>query len=239
MTEPVRDYIRALSTTDEASYSEGLRRHMLGVYNYMIGGLVLTGGTALLVASIPALYVPLFSTPLKWVVMLAPLAFVMALSLSVERLSAAAAQTLFWLFSAVMGVSLASIFLVFTGTSIARTFFVAAAAFGALSLYGYTTKRDLSGLGGFLFMGLIGVVVASLVNLFLRSDAVQLIVSVVGVLVFTGLTAFDTQRIKLQYREHAGYEPDAKLTVFNALALYLNFINLFQLLLNLFGQRDE
>ena len=222
-----------------AAFDAGLRRHMLAVYNFMGLGLVLTGAVALGVAAVPALYVPLFTTPLKWVVMLAPLAFVMILSFRIEKMSAATAQAAFWAFCAVMGLSMASIFLTFTGVSIARTFFITAAAFGALSLYGYATKRDLTKLGGFLFMGLIGVVLASVVNIFLQSSGLQFIVSIVGVLVFTGLTAFDTQRIKLQYAEHAGHEPDRKLAVFNALSLYLNFINIFQLLLNLTGEREQ
>ncbi len=221
-----------------AVFDEGLRRHMLKVYNLMGLGLVLTGAVAMGVAATPAIYVPLFTTPLKWVVMLAPLAFVMLLSFRIEKMSGATAQAAFWAFCGVMGLSMASIFLTFTGVSIARTFFISAAAFGALSLFGYTTKRDLTKLGGFLFMGLIGVVLASVVNLFLQSSGMQFIISIVGVLVFTGLTAFDTQRIKLQYAEHAGHEPDLKLAVFNALSLYLNFINLFQLLLNLTGDRE-
>jgi len=149
------------------------------------------------------------------------------------------AQTLFWAFCALMGLSLASVFLVFTGTSIARTFFIAAAMFGATSLYGYTTRRDLSQWGSFLFMGLIGVVIASLVNLFVGSSALQFAISIIGVLVFTGLTAYDTQGIKEQYAESFGQETNTKLAVFGALSLYLNFVNIFQLLLSLTGQREE
>jgi FtsH-binding integral membrane protein len=225
--------------TDRALFDEGLRRHMLAVYNYMGLGLVITGLVAFIVGTTPALYVPIFSTPLKWVVMLAPLAFVFFFSFRIQAMSAASAQALFWVFCAVMGLSLASIFLVFTGVSIARTFFIAAAMFGATSLYGYTTKRDLSQFGSFLIMGLIGVVIASLVNIFLASSALQFAISVIGVLVFTGLTAWDTQRIKEEYADHYDSESRQKLAVFGALSLYLNFINIFQLLLNFTGQREE
>jgi uncharacterized protein len=225
--------------TDRALFDEGLRRHMLAVYNYMGLGLVITGLVAFIVGTTPALYVPIFSTPLKWVVMLAPLAFVFFFSFRIQAMSAASAQALFWVFCAVMGLSLASIFLVFTGVSIARTFFIAAAMFGATSLYGYTTKRDLSQFGSFLIMGLIGVVIASLVNIFLASSALQFAISVIGVLVFTGLTAWDTQRIKEEYADHYDSESRQKLAVFGALSLYLTFINIFQLLLNFTGQREE
>ena len=224
---------------DRTLVDEGLRRHMLRVYNYMGLGLVVTGLVAYAVGTTPALYVPIFSTPLKWVVMLAPLAFVLFFSFRMQTISAAGAQGMFWAFCAVMGLSMASIFLVFTGTSIARTFFIAAAMFGATSLYGYTTKRDLSQFGSFLIMGLIGVVIASLVNLFLASSTLQFVVSVVGILVFVGLTAWDTQSIKEQYAENFDAESQQKLAVFGAFSLYLNFINIFQLLLNFTGQREE
>lgn len=226
------------ASVDQAVYDEGLRRHMLRVYNYMALGLVLTGAVAFIVGTTPALYVPIFSTPLKWVVMLAPLAFVLFFSFRMQSMSGSAAQTMFWAFCAVMGLSMASIFLVFTGTSIARTFFIAATMFGATSLYGYTTKRDLSQFGSFLIMGLIGVVIASLVNIFLGSTMLQFIVSVVGILVFVGLTAWDTQSIKEQYADHFDAESQQKLAVFGAFSLYLNFVNIFQLLLNFTGERE-
>jgi len=221
-----------------AAIDEGLRAHMLRVYNYMGLGLVVTGVVAMLVASTPALYVPIFSTPLKWVVMLAPLAFVLFFSFRIESMSSSTAQTLFWAFCAVMGLSLASVFLVFTGVSIARTFFITAAMFGATSLYGYTTKRDLSGFGGFLMMGLIGVIIASIVNIFLGSSALQFAISVIGVLVFVGLTAWDTQNIRQQYLDYSDEEVRSKLAVFGALSLYLNFVNIFQLLLSFTGERE-
>ncbi len=191
----------ATGHTEAVLFDEGLRQHMLRIYNYMALGLVVTGVVAFVVGNTPALYVPIFSSPLKWVVMLAPLAFVLFFSFRMDAISASTAQTLFWAFCAVMGLSMASVFLVFTGASIARTFFIAGAMFGGMSLYGYTTKRDLSKFGSLLIMGLIGVVIASVVNLFLASSALQFAVSVIGIFVFVGLTAWDTQRIKEEYAE--------------------------------------
>lgn len=222
-----------------AQYDEGLRQHMLRVYNIMGLGLALTGAVAFATANTPALFNLIFGTPLQWVVMLAPLGFVMFISFRADSMSAARTQTLFWAFATLMGLSIASVFHIYTGQSVARAFFSAAALFGAMSLYGYTTKRDLSGWGSFLFMGLIGVIIAALVNLFLQSSALQFAVSVIGVLVFTGLTAYDTQRIKTLYDEGAGTEAMSKLAVMGALSLYLSFINLFMLLLSLFGGQQE
>ncbi|MEH6772908.1 MAG: Bax inhibitor-1/YccA family protein [Cereibacter changlensis] len=233
---PARD--RYQTAGADYGLDEGLRAHMLRIYNYMGIGLAVTGIVAMLVAATPALYVPIFSTPLKWVVMLAPLGFVMFLSFRIERISGATAQLLFWLFCGLMGLSLASIFLVFTGASIGRAFFGAAAMFAAFSLYGYTTKRDLTQFGSFLMMGLIGVVIASVINIFLGSSALQFAISIIGILVFVGLTAWDTQSIKLQYAEHHDGETRQKLAVMGALSLYLNFINIFQLLLSLTGERE-
>ncbi|TIU86278.1 MAG: Bax inhibitor-1/YccA family protein [Mesorhizobium sp.] len=238
MNSPNLGYRMGTGVQAGAVYDEGLRKHMLRVYNYMGLGLVVTGLVAFFVASTPALYVPIFSSPLKWVVMLAPLAFVMLFSFKMQTMSAASAQTMFWAFCAVMGLSLASVFLVFTSTSIARTFFVAATMFGATSLYGYTTRRDLTQFSSFLIMGLIGVVIASLVNLFLGSTALQFAISVIGIAVFVGLTAWDTQTIKEQYAENFDAESQQKLAVFGAFSLYLNFINIFQLLLNFTGERE-
>ncbi len=221
-----------------AVFDEGLRQHMLRVYNYMGLGLVVTGLVAFMISSTPALYVPIFSSPLKYVVMLAPLAFVLLFSFKMQTMSASSAQAMFWAFCAVMGLSLASVFLVFTGTSIARTFFIAATMFGATSLYGYTTKRDLTQFSSFLIMGLIGVVIASIVNIFLGSTALQFAISVIGIAVFIGLTAWDTQTIKEQYAENFDAESRQKLAVFGAFSLYLNFINIFQLLLNFTGERE-
>ncbi|CDX30958.1 MULTISPECIES: Bax inhibitor-1/YccA family protein [unclassified Mesorhizobium] len=238
MNSPNLGYRMGTGVQAGAVYDEGLRKHMLRVYNYMGLGLVVTGLVAFFVASTPALYVPIFSSPLKWVVMLAPLAFVMLFSFKMQTMSASGAQAMFWAFCAVMGLSLASVFLVFTSTSIARTFFIAATMFGATSLYGYTTRRDLTQFSSFLIMGLIGVVIASLVNLFLGSTALQFAISVIGIAVFVGLTAWDTQTIKEQYAENFDAESQQKLAVFGAFSLYLNFINIFQLLLNFTGERE-
>jgi uncharacterized protein len=220
-------------------FDQGLRRHMLGIYNHMGLGLAITGLVALVVAVTPEINQPIFGTPLKWLAIFAPLGFVLFLSFRIERMTTAAARTAFYAFSAVMGISLASIFLVYTGTSIARTFFIAASMFLGMSLWGYTTKRDLTRWTVFLFMGLIGVVSASIVNLFLGSSTLQLVVSLVGVLVFTGLTAWDTQRAKADYIAFALTPHADKLAVMGALSLYLNLVNLFQLLLAFFGQRQE
>ncbi len=239
MNTPFQSGMKTARSRTAAVFDEGLRQHMLRVYNYMGLGLVLTGIVAFVVGSTPALYVPIFSTPLKWVVMLAPLAFVLVFSFRMQSMSATGAQMMFWAFCAVMGLSLASVFLVFTGTSIARTFFIAATMFGATSLYGYTTKRDLSQFSSFLIMGLIGVVIASVVNIFLGSTALQFAISVIGIFVFVGLTAWDTQTIKEQYAENFDAESRQKLAVFGAFSLYLNFINIFQLLLTFTGQREE
>ncbi|GAB4130983.1 MAG: Bax inhibitor-1/YccA family protein [Rhodothalassiaceae bacterium] len=229
---------------------EGLRAFMLNVYNYMTGGVLLTGIMAMLVYRVPALQELFYQTAvtpsgmtmvagmtgLGWIVTIAPLAFVLVMSFGINRLSAGAAQALFWAFAAVMGLSLSSIFFVYTGASIARTFFVAAAAFGALSLYGYTTKRSLSGFGTFLFMGLIGLLIAMIVNIFLKSTMMDLVISAVGVLIFAGLTAYDTQRLKALYFDVAGQgEAAAKVAIMGALNLYLDFINLFLFLLRFMG----
>lgn len=222
---------------EAAQIDVGLRQHMLRVYNYMASGVALTGIIAYAVASSPAMMQTIFGTPLSWVVMLAPLAFVLVLSFGIHKLSLFATQALFWLFAGTMGLSLASIFVIYTGESIARVFFITAASFGALSLYGYTTKRSLSGIGSFLIMGLFGIIIASLVNLFLKSSGLQFAISVIGVLVFAGLTAYDTQKIKEMYLETDYEETAGKKAIMGALALYLDFINLMIMLLHLLGQR--
>ena len=250
---------RAAGRTDAAAVDAGLRAYMLRIYNYMSIGLAITGLAALgvymaAVTTDPAgaaakfgnvFLTPfgyaMFVSPLKWLFILAPLGMVMVISAGIDRLRPATAQMLFWVFSALMGISLSSIFLVYTHTSIVRVFFITAATFGALSLYGYTTKRDMSGIGSFLFMGLIGIVIASLVNLFLASSMLQFFVSVIGVLVFAGLTAYDTQRLKNDYiygYASQGGDVAERAAITGALSLYLNFINLFTLLLQLLGQRD-
>jgi len=252
---------RAAGRTDAAAVDAGLRAYMLRIYNYRTIGLAITGLVALgvfmaatttdpSVAAFPqkigGFYLTnfgyaMFVTPLRWVFMLAPLAMVFVISFGIQRLAPATAQLLFWAFSALMGVSLSSIFLIYTHSSIVQVFFITAAAFGALSLYGYTTRRDMTGIGSFLIMGLFGVIIASLVNLFLASSALQFIISIAGVLVFAGLTAWDTQRLKNEYiygYASAGGDVAERAAITGALSLYLNFINLFTLLLQLLGQRD-
>lgn len=221
-----------------AVLDQGLRSHMLRVFNYMASGVLLSGIVAYAVAN-SSLAPVIFGTPLKWVVMLAPLAFIMVLSFGINRLSFFSAQALYWAFAAVMGASLASILLVYTGASVARVFFITAAMFAGTSLYGYTTKADLSKFGSFLVMGVIGLLIASVVNIFLASSALQFAISVIGVLVFTALTAYDTQRIKEEYYEGHDQETTSKMALMGALNLYLNFINIFSFLMQLMGQRDE
>ena len=228
--------------TRSAAYDAGLRSYMLSVYNYMASGVLLTGIVALLFASggRDSLAAQVFMTPgiLKYIVIFSPLAFVLVLNFGINRLSTGAAQAIFFAFAAVMGVSMSTIFLVYTGTSIAITFFATAVAFLSLSLYGYTTKRDLSGMGTFLIMGVVGLIVASLLNLFFKSPAMAMVISAVGVLLFAGLTAYDTQRIKSMYAYVAGTDMMGKTVIMGALSLYLDFINMFKFLLSFMGQRD-
>ncbi|WP_099867178.1 Bax inhibitor-1/YccA family protein [Pararhizobium haloflavum] len=231
-----------VGTQAGAEIDQGLRDYMLRVYNLMALGLAITGlaayGTFALAASNPAVAQLLYASPLRWVVMLAPLGMVFFLSFRINKMSVSAAQTTFWVYSALMGLSLSSIFLVFTGQSIVQTFFVTAAAFGALSLYGYTTKRDLSAMGSFLFMGLIGLIIAMVVNIFLQSSALQFAISAIGVLVFAGLTAYDTQEIKSMYYEGDGREVAGRKAIMGALRLYLDFVNMFMFLLQFMGNRE-
>ena len=219
----------------------GLRDYMLRIYNYMASGLALTGIVAYVAAmgGRDSFIAQIYHTPLMWLVILAPLGLAMWLSYGINRLSAAAAQGIFWVYAGLMGLSLSTVFLVYTGASIARVFFITAGTFAAMSLYGYTTRRDLSQMGSFLFMGLIGIVIASLVNIFLASSALQFAICVIGVLVFTGLTAWDTQQIKETYYEGAGYEVAGKQAVMGALRLYLDFVNLFMMLIQLLGVRRD
>ena len=224
---------------DQAAIDAGLRQYMLSIYNYMTVALVITGLVAFGVAQSPTALHVIFGTPLKWVVMLAPLGFVFLFSARIQSMSPGTAQLVFWAFAATMGLSMASIFLVFTGTSIARVFFITAATFCAASLYGYTTRTDLSRFGAFLFMGLIGIVIAMLVNIFLASSALQFAISVIGVLLFTGLTAFDTQRLKELYADSYDRDTLGRLAIMGALQLYLDFINMFTFLLQLLGQSRD
>jgi FtsH-binding integral membrane protein len=224
----------------DAAVDAGLRSYMLSVYNYMASGVLLTGIVALLFSRWSGAEALLFGPgPMKWVIMLAPLAFVMVLSFGIHKLSTAAAQALYWVYAAVMGVSMASIFFVFTGASIAQTFFATAAAFLGLSLYGYTTKKDLSGFGTFLIMGMVGLLVAMLLNAFIfQSGTMSLVISMLGVLIFAGLTAYDTQKIKSMYFYVQGTDFAGKSVIMAALTLYLDFVNMFTFLLQLLGNRE-
>jgi FtsH-binding integral membrane protein len=220
-----------------AARDAGLRSYMLSVYNYMASGVLLTGIVALLFAT-SGLAQQVLSTPLRWVIMLAPLGFVMAMSFGLNRMKTSTLQALFWAFTVVMGLSMSSIFLVYTGTSIAQTFFAVSAAFAGLSLWGYTTKKDLSGLGTFLIMGVVGLLVAMIVNIFLQSSALAFAISGIGVLIFAGLTAYDTQKIKSMYAHVAGTDMMGKVVIMGALNLYLDFINMFTFLLSFMGNRE-
>jgi hypothetical protein len=255
-------YGRPLTRAEAAVVDEGLRAYMLRIYNYMVLGLAITGVAALGIYMISVTTDPLaafqtarplarglfltpigyalFVSPLKWAVILAPLGLVFFLSFRIQTMRATTAQITFWIYAALVGVSLGSIFLIYTHTSIVRVFFITAASFGALSLWGYTTKRDLTGMGSFLVMGLFGIIIASLVNVFLASTMMQFIISVAGVLVFAGLTAYDTQRLKSEYIYGAtDGEVMERSAIMGALSLYLDFLNLFTMLLQLMGTRDE
>ena len=238
------------SSVSEAIIDQGLRSYMLKVYNYMASGVLLTGVVALFLFKMSVVTGPngeilsltnlgnsIYNSGLAWIIMLAPLGVVFYMSFGIAKMSASKAQTVFWIFAGLMGASLSSIFLAYTGTSITRVFFITAGTFGAMSIYGYTTKRDLTKLGSFLFMGLIGIIIASLVNIFLKSSMMYFIISIIGVLVFVGLTAYDTQKIKNMYLASDRGELIGKKAVMGALTLYLDFINLFIMLLRLFGQR--
>jgi len=249
MAELDRRYGQGTAVGRSDAIDQGLRAYMLRVYNYMGSGVALTGVVAYAIFALAvqqgtggALELTAFGTLMyasafKWVLFLAPLGLVFFLSARINSMSLGAAQISFWAFAALMGASLSSIFLVYAGQSIAQVFFITAAAFGALSLWGYTTKRDISAWGSFLFMGLIGVIIAMVVNLFLQSSALQFAISVIGVLVFAGLTAYDTQQIKEMYSANDDGTVSGRKAVMGALRLYLDFINLFMMLLSLFGGR--
>ena len=223
----------------QVAFDAGLRTYMLKVYNYMASGVLLTGVVAMLFASSGLAQDIMFGGgPLKWLIILSPLAIVFAMSFGQNKFSTVTIQGMFWAFAALMGLSMSTIFLVYTGASIAQTFFATAAAFLGLSLYGYTTKKDLSGMGTFLIMGVIGLLVAMVINIFLQSTMMQLVISAIGVLIFAGLTAYDTQRIKSMYAYVAGTDMVGKTVVLSALSLYLDFINMFQFLLYFMGNQE-
>jgi FtsH-binding integral membrane protein len=237
-------------SVSEAIIDQGLRAYMLKVYNYMASGVLLTGFIALLffklsvvtgdtgeIIGLTSFGSTIYTSGLKWVLMLAPLGVVFYMSFNIAKMNVAKAQTTFWIFAALMGASLSSIFLIYTGASITRVFFITAGTFGAMSIYGYTTNRDLTKLGSFLMMGLFGIIIASIVNIFMKSSMMYFVISILGVLIFVGLTAYDTQKIKNMYLASDSGELIGKKAVMGALTLYLDFINLFIMLLRLFGQR--
>ena len=246
----ILDRAKETAHQSTAVTDEGLRAYMLKVYNYMATGILMTGIIALItfkmsvvtdssgsIVGLTQVGNAIYMSGLKWLVMLAPLGIVFYMSFGINKMSAAKAQTTFWIFAALMGLSLSSILLVYTGMSITRVFFICSATFGAMSIYGYTTKRDLTKLGSFLMMGLIGIIIASIVNIFMKSSMMYFVISILGVLIFVGLTAYDTQKIKNMYAASDTGELMGKKAVMGALTLYLDFINLFIMLLRLFGQR--
>jgi hypothetical protein len=239
---------RGTVISDQATYDAGLRAHMIRVYNYMASGLALSGIVAFGLFSSPQLAALFFEvTPrgvaglnvLGWIAILAPLGLLMLMGFRAAQMSVGAVQAIYWSVTALMGVSLSLLLFRYTGASVARTFFITAASFGALSLYGYTTKRDLTAMGKFLFMGLVGIILASLVNMFVASSGMAFIISILGVLIFSGLIAYDTQKIKEQYNDAYGTEVAEKVAIFGALSLYLDFVNLFQFLMSFLGQSRD
>ncbi|MBV8393432.1 MAG: Bax inhibitor-1/YccA family protein [Alphaproteobacteria bacterium] len=247
MTNQNFNFSRTIS--DQATYDAGLRAHMIRVYNYMASGLALSGIVAFALFSSPQLAGIFFQVApgsrvvglnvLGWIAILAPLGLLLLTSFRAAQMSVGAVQAVYWSVTGLMGVSLSLLLFQYTGASVARTFFVTAASFGALSLYGYTTKRDLSAFGKFLFMGLVGIILASLVNMFVGSHGMSFIISILGVLIFSGLIAYDTQKIKEQYDDALGSAVAEKVAIFGALSLYLDFINLFQFLMSFIGQNRE
>ena len=232
---------RKVMTQEQVRRAEidvGLRQYMLRVYNYMCAALAMTGLVAYIVSTNETMMAYIFGTPLMWVAIFAPLALVFFISFRINHMSAATAQMTFWIYACLVGLSLSILFLAYSGTSIARVFFITASAFAGLSIIGYTTKKNLSGMGSFLFMGLIGLIVAMVVNIFLGSSTLEMLISFAGVLIFAGLTVYDTQQIKLMYYEGDGGEVATKKAVMGALKLYLDFLNMFLFLLQLFGNRE-
>ena len=232
----------AAGTVGTAAFDAGLRSYMLSVYNYMLSGILLTGLVAMFFSwgglDSPAAHILIGGGPLAWIIMLAPLGFVFAMSYGAARMAPGTLQAMFWGFAVAMGLSLSTVFLRYTGTSVAQAFFATSAAFAGLSLYGYTTKRDLSAFGTFLVMGLVGLIVAMLLNVFFQSGPHALVTSIVGVLLFAGLTAYDTQRTKSVYAYVAGTEDEQRTVIMSALTLYLDFINMFLFILRMFGNRN-
>lgn len=243
---------RSTARVDSGSVDQGLRSYMLKVYNYMATGILVTGFVSLLlfkysvvtneagsIVGLTALGNAIYNSALMWVIALAPLGVIMYMSFGISGMSTVRAQTMFWVFAALMGASLSSIFIQYTGASIARVFFITSGTFGAMSIYGYTTKTDLTKFGSFLIMGLIGIMIASIVNIFLKSPGLYFVISYLGVLIFIGLTAYDTQKIKDMYFTGGDYDLVTKKSIMGALTLYLDFINLFIMMLRIFGDRRD
>ncbi len=232
-------YASSASGAEAAALDQGLRKYMLGVYNYMASGLLVSGVVALLVSNSPSLMQAIFGSGLAFVVMLAPLGILLVMSFAQNKISTPVMQGLYWLMVAMFGVSLSTVFIAYTDASVVRVFLITSASFAGLSLFGYTTKKNLSGMGSFLMMGLIGLIIASVVNIFMESSMMQLVISMIGVLIFAGLTAFDTQRIKSTYIQHR-MEGDVAVrsAVMDAVSLYLNFVNMFMFLMHLLGDRE-
>ncbi len=243
MREIMSDFIRTnnsssfVSRSGSVAYDTGLREYMGSVYNFMAIALAISGLVAYFISQSPEIMRAIFGTPLSWLFMLAPLGFVIFFGAKINSISAAAAKNYLWIYAGLMGVSLSGIFMIYTGASIARVFFITASVFGAMSLYGYTTKKDLTGLGSFMIMGLIGLIICSIVNLFLKSSAFEFALSAIGLLIFVGLTAYDAQRIKQMYYLASDKETSSKMAVMGALSLYMDFINLFIYMLRFFGDR--
>jgi FtsH-binding integral membrane protein len=241
VTRPNHEYAsrgQGYASTQSAAIDAGLRAHMQKVYAYMGGGLALTGIISYLVGNNETMLAAIYGTPLAWVVMLAPLGFAFYFGMRINSMSVSTAQILFWAFAAIMGLSISYIFAVYTTASIVKTFFIAAATFLSMSIWGYTTKKDLSGMGTFLIMGVWGLIIAMVVNIFLQSSALEFAISAIGVLVFTGLAAYDTQKVKEFYWEADGHEVATKKSIFGAFVLYLDFINLFLFMLRFLGNRE-
>jgi FtsH-binding integral membrane protein len=231
-------YGRPMPSADAQAIDQGLRTYMIGVYQFMALGIALTGAVALVLSMQPALMQAIFGTPLKWVALLAPVPVALYAQIRIHQLSPGTAQGLFWLYAALVGVTFSALFVIFTAESLVRVFFITAAAFLALSLYGYTTKRNLSGWGSFLFIGMIGIFFAAIANIFIESSALNFAVSAIGVLVFAGFTAYDTQQIREMYYQAADETTAARYSVLGALWLYISFVAMFQFLLNLIGDRE-
>jgi FtsH-binding integral membrane protein len=240
-SDPQRNASTFATADAGATYDAGLRRYMLSVYNYMASGVLLTGIVAMFFAwggeTSPAAQIMFGPGVLKYVIMLAPLGFIFAMNFGLQRMSTGTLQAVFWGFAVAMGLSLSTVFLIYSGTSIAQAFFASAAAFAGLSLYGYSTKRDLSAMGTFMVMGLIGLIVASLLNLWFQSGVMALVISIVGVVIFAGLTAWDTQRTKSIYARVAGTDMEQRVVIMSAVNLYLDFVNMFLFLLRIFGSQ--